>query len=86
MFIKLVNELAMKSLMTFCWNNHLYVVNEPQHDKTNKMTCAPSEESDQPGHPPSLIRIFTVSMKKIWIISYPLIEQRRLIRLGGHPG
>ena len=24
--------------------------NEPQHDKTNKMTCAPSEDSDQPGH------------------------------------
>ena len=24
------------------------------HDKTNKMTCAPSEDSDQPGHSPSL--------------------------------
>ena len=34
--------------------------NEPQHDKTNKMTCAPSEDSDQPGHPPSLIRVFAV--------------------------
>ena len=22
-----------------------------QHDKTNKMTCALSEDSDQPGHP-----------------------------------
>ena len=31
--------------------------NEPPHDKTNKMTCAPSEDSDQPGHPPSLISI-----------------------------
>ena len=26
---------------------------EPQHYKTNKMTCAPSEDLDQPGHPPS---------------------------------
>ena len=26
---------------------------EPQHYKTNKMTCTPSEDSDQPGHPPS---------------------------------
>ena len=26
---------------------------ELQHYKTNKMTCAPSEDSDQPGHPPS---------------------------------
>ena len=25
---------------------------EPQHYKTNKMTCASSEDSDQPGHPP----------------------------------
>ena len=28
---------------------------EPVHDKTNKMTSAPSEDSDQPGHPPRLI-------------------------------
>ena len=27
--------------------------NEPFHDKTNKVDCAPSEDSDQPGHPPS---------------------------------
>ena len=33
---------------------------EPQHYKTSKMTCAPSEDSDQPGHPPSLIRVFAV--------------------------
>ena len=33
---------------------------EPLHDKTNKMTCAPSEGSDQPGHPHRLIRAFTV--------------------------
>ena len=26
---------------------------ELQHYKTNKMTCAPCEDSDQPGHPPS---------------------------------
>ena len=49
---------------------------EPPHDKTNKMTCAPSENSDQPGHPLSLIRIITVCMKKA----------KTLIRLGGCPG
>ena len=32
-----------------------------------KMTCAPSEDSDQPGHPPSLIRVFAVRMKKAWV-------------------
>ena len=30
---------------------------EPLHDKTNKMICAPSEGSDQPGHLPCLIRV-----------------------------
>ena len=33
---------------------------EPLHDKTNKMTCAPSKDSDQPGHPTSLIKVFPV--------------------------
>ena len=48
--------------------------------------CAPSENSDQPGHPPSLIRVFAVRMKKAWVLGYPLSAQRRLIRLGGCPG
>ena len=30
---------------------------EQQHDKSNKMTCAPSKDSNQPGHPPSLISL-----------------------------
>ena len=30
---------------------------EPQNDKTSKMTCAPSKDSDQPGNPPSLISL-----------------------------
>ena len=45
--------------------------------------CAPSEDSDQPGH---LIRVFAVRMKKAWVLSYPLSAQRRLIRLSGCPG
>ena len=53
-------------------------INEPLHDKTNKMACAPSEDSDQPGHLPSLIRVFAVRMKKAWVLSYPLSAQRRL--------
>ena len=61
-------------------------IKEPPRDKTNKMACAPSEESDQPGHPPSLIRVFAVRIKKAWVLIYPLSQQRRLIRLGGCPG
>ena len=30
---------------------------EPAHYKTNKIVCAPSEDSDQPRHPPPLISI-----------------------------
>ena len=33
------------------------------------MVCLPSEDSDQPGHPPSLIRVFAVRMKKAWVLS-----------------
>ena len=35
-------------------------INEPQQDKTNKLTCEPSEDhqSDQPGYLHSLIRVF----------------------------
>ena len=50
--------------------------NELPHDKTKKMTV-PSEDSDQPGHPPSLLRVFAVRMKKAWVLSYPLSAQWR---------
>ena len=40
--------------------------------------CAPSEDSDQPGHPPCLIRVFAARMKKAWVLSYPLSAWRRL--------
>ena len=52
--------------------------NEPPHDITNKKACAPSKDSDQPGHPPGLIRVFAVRMKKAWVLSYPLSAQRGL--------
>ena len=38
----------------------------------------PSEDSDQPWHPPSLIRVFAVRLKKVWVLSYPLSAERRL--------
>ena len=42
------------------------------------MAYAPSEDSDQPGHPLGLIRVFTAHMKKLWVLSYPLSSQQRL--------
>ena len=67
------------------WHS-LDILFEPHRDKTNKMTCAPSADSDQPGHPPSLIRVFTVRMKKAQVLSYPLsATSKTLIRLGRCP-
>ena len=40
---------------------------EQPHDKTNKMTCAPIEDSDQPGHSPSLISSLCVQ----WVAKDP---------------
>ena len=39
--------------------------------------CAHSNDSDQPWHPPSLIRVFAVRMKKALVLSYPLSAQQR---------
>ena len=40
----------------------IYIKIEPPHDKTNEMAYAPSEDSDQPEHLPSLIRVFAVRL------------------------
>ena len=56
----------------------LHFIYEPAHDKTSRMACAPSEDSNQSGNPPSLIRVFAVGMKKAWILSYQFSAQRRL--------
>ena len=51
---------------------------EPQHDKTNKLTCAPSVDYDQPGHPPSLIRAFAMRSMGSWQPKASPCRQRRL--------
>ena len=38
------------SLVVPEYHMHKWNKNEPQHDKTNKIICAPSEDWDQPGH------------------------------------
>ena len=81
---------SLRSSATICfkfsvlrWGLRSRVINrkswhEPPHDITNKLACAPSEDSDQPRHPPSLIRVFPVRTKKAWVLSYPLSAQRKL--------
>ena len=72
--VEQVGDGFVYTLQAFWWWGSY----EPPHDKTNKMTCTPSEDSDQPGHPPSLIRVFAVRMKKAWVLSYLLSAQGRL--------
>ena len=62
---------------------HVY---EPQRQETYLWTCAPSEDSDQPAHSRSVIRIFPV---RNWDSQgYKLSSggKRRLIRLRGCAG
>ena len=35
-----------------------------EYDETNKMACAPCEDSDEPVHPGNQIRVLAVRMKK----------------------
>ena len=55
------------------------------HDKTNNMTVCPAKTQISLAIRP-VWSVFTVCMKKVWVLSYPLSAQRRLIRLGGCPG
>ena len=94
------DQTAGKFGTTVTFSSRLYLQQqykfEPQFDKTNKITCAPSEDSDQPGHQPSMIRVFTVRMKKPRVLGYPMSAQgilwsdwagaQALIRQGGCPG
>ena len=41
----------------YCCMHYLF---EPADDKTNEMACTSREDSDQPGHPPSLFRVVAV--------------------------
>ena len=45
--------------------------------------CAPSKDSGQPGHQPSLIRVFAVRWMGSWGSSLSSCRQGWLIRLGG---
>ena len=50
---------------------------------SNKMTCAPSEDSAQAGHPPSLIRVFDVRINKAQL---PFERTAKTDKTGRMPG
>ena len=61
----------------FCDKLPFLKVNEPQREKTYLLTYAPNEDSNQPAHPRSLIRVFVVRMNKLCILGYPKRAQWR---------
>ena len=75
-FLRKINVFARYSIIRRRWIILAATWQNIQND------CAPSEDSDPPGHPPSLIRVFAVRVKKAWVLSYPISAQRRLIRMG----
>ena len=59
---------------------------EPAHDKTNKVICEHSKDSDQSGHPPSLISL-CCSHEEALGPQLPIeCTAKTLIRGGGCPG
>ena len=50
------------------------------------MTCAPSEDSDQPGHPPNLISLHCALNRKLRVQCFFMRTGKTQIRLGGCPG
>ena len=71
--IRSYTEKIKYSLYIWIWYDHFIVViiiiffftqNWATSWRNQQSECAPSEDSDQPGHPSSLIRIFAVRRKK----------------------
>ena len=58
---------------------------EPLLHKINDMLCAPSKDSDQPGHPCSLMGVFAMCVKKALVLKYPFSVHERLVRLDRLP-
>ena len=67
---KTVNEMTLNELvkLTTLWTTGPWYqttmayktkINEPGYNISYKCPCAPSEDSDQPAHPRSLIRVLT---------------------------
>ena len=52
------------------------MINEPSHDKAYNKTCATSEDSDQPAHSHSLIRVFADRICLLQPPGYPKRDKR----------
>ena len=96
-FRKIVRVMALckclvffdiETLLAIYLNNYLSraLIFEPPHDKTNAMACAPSEDSDQHGHPFGLVSLRCSHEESFgpWLPTE--YTAKTLIRLSGCPG
>ena len=79
--VRFASRLEMQKLtrLRLCTGVHVllnvetkwFIKYRPQREKTYFLTCAPNEDSNQPAHLRSLIRVFVFRMKKLCILGYP---------------
>ena len=65
-------------LILFSWKVHGQKIMWATSWQNQQNECVPSEDSDQPGHPPSLIRVFAVHSMGSWGPKVSSCGQRRL--------
>ena len=70
----LVVKRSLTSALVLCYKIGVVLQSncksELSNDKTNKMACGPSEDFDQPGHPPSLIWVFAGRTVILLVLSW----------------
>ena len=59
-------------------SNFLRILIEPGHSISYNIACAFSEDSNQPVYLHSLIRVFAVRLRTLWILGYPQCVHRSL--------
>ena len=78
--------LKLRPMILHPQKDRIAKVSGPPHDKTNKMACAPSEDSDQPWHSPSFISLRCPPEGSLGPKLPFERPSKTLIRLGGCPG
>ena len=65
----------IKLTENFC---HVLQVKDSNQNGMSRLVTKPTCWHVRPVHPPGLIRVFAVRMKKAWVLNYPLSAQWRL--------
>ena len=72
------SELWFSSTLLRVLKYIVMMTNEPAYDKTYNKTCATSNDSDQPVHPPSMTRVFVYPVLDSLEAVEGICDQRRL--------